>query len=89
VRISATRPNVRFEEKAPREAVLAAVQRFFDTNGRSATRRGGGVVVPSGRFFSARVAEGRSVTRRFTNREYLDGFPGGRKTSWSGSGSPR
>lgn len=73
-RISAALPNVRFEEKAPREAVLAAVRRFFDTMADRDTAGAAGVVVPSGRFFSARVAEGRSITRSFTNREYLDGL---------------
>jgi len=74
-RLSAALPNVRFEEKAPREAVLAAVQRFFDTMAERDAAGAAGVLVPSGRFFSARVAEGKSVTRSFTNREYLDGLP--------------
>ena len=74
-RLSAALPNVRFEEKAPREAVLAAVQRFFDTMAERDAAGAAGVLVPAGRFFSARVAEGKSVTRSFTNREYLDGLP--------------
>ena len=74
-RLSAALPDVRFEEKAPREAVLAAVQRFFDTMAERDAAGAAGVLVPSGRFFSARVAEGKSVTRSFTNREYLDGLP--------------
>jgi hypothetical protein len=74
-RLSAALPGVRFEERAPREAVLAAVQRFFDTMAERDAAGAAGVVVPSGRFFSARVAEGKSVTRSFTNRQYLDELP--------------
>jgi len=74
-RISAALPSVRFEEKATREAVLATVQRFFDTMAARDAAGAAGVVVPAGRFFAARVAEGKSVTRSFTNREYLDGLP--------------
>ncbi len=74
-RISAALPNLRFEEKAPREAVLAAVQRFFDTMTARDVAGATAVLLPAGRFFSARAAEGRSVTRSFTNREYLDGLP--------------
>ena len=74
-RLSAALPGVRFEERAPREAVLAAVQRFLDTMAARDAAGAAGAVVPAGRFFSARVAKAKSLTRSFTNREYLDGLP--------------
>ena len=57
---------------AEREAVLSTVQAFFDT---MAARDAGGarrVLVPEGRFHSVRTRDGKTVTRIFTNQEYLD-----------------
>jgi hypothetical protein len=74
-RISAALPGVRFGEPSPREAVLSAVRRFFDTMAARDAAGAAAVVLPEGRFVSARVVDGRSVTRSFTNREYLNQLP--------------
>jgi hypothetical protein len=59
-----------------RGAVLAAVQRFFDTMASRDVAGASAVLLPEGRFVSVRVVDGKIVTRGFTNREYLDRLAG-------------
>lgn len=58
---------------APEEdAVLAAVQRFFDTMAAKDVDGAEEVLVPEGRLFSVRVVDGEKVVRSSTNQEFLD-----------------
>lgn len=56
------------EPEAPREAVLSARRRFFDTMAARDVAGATAVVLPEGRFYSARVADGKPVTRTVPSR---------------------
>jgi hypothetical protein len=56
------------------EAVLAAVQHFFDSMAAKDVEAAAEVLVPEGQFFSVRIVDGKKVVRSSTNREYLDGL---------------
>jgi hypothetical protein len=63
-------------ETPAREAVLATVQRFFDTMAARDVKGATAVLLPEGRFFSTRVLSGKPVVRSSTHREYLDRLAG-------------
>ena len=54
------------------QAVLAAVQSFFDTMAAKDVEGAKEVLVPEGRLFSVRAVDGEKVVRSSTNQEYLD-----------------
>jgi len=56
------------------EAVLAAVQNFFDSMAAKDVEAAREVLVPEGQFFSVRVVDGKKVVRSSTNQEFLDGL---------------
>lgn len=56
------------------EAVLAAVQRFFDTMAAKDVRGASEILAPEGRFFSVRNVDGKKVVRKATFAEYVDGL---------------
>lgn len=60
---------------AERDAVLAAVQAFFDTMASKDVDAARRVLIPEGRFFSMRQQDGKTVLRTFTNAEYLRDLP--------------
>jgi len=55
-------------------AVLAVVQRFFDTMAAKDVDGAQEVLVPEGRFFSIRTVDGKKVVRSSTNQEFLEGM---------------
>ena len=55
-------------------AVLAAVQRFFDTMASKDVEGAKEILVPEGRLFSVRTVDGQPVVRSSTFQEYLDGL---------------
>ena len=59
---------------AEREAILATVQKFFDTMAARDVAGARGVLMPDGRFFSVRDGGGQRDVRTFTNAEYLEGL---------------
>ena len=56
------------------EAVVAAVQQFFDTMAAKDVEGAREVLVPEGRLFSVRTVDGEKVVRSSSNQEYLDGL---------------
>jgi hypothetical protein len=54
-----------------REAVLAAVQAFFDTMAANDVAGARRILTPEGRFYAVREQDGKSTMRTFTNEEYL------------------
>jgi len=68
------------QEPAPpsrgeREAILAAVQVFFDTMAAQDVLGAERVLIPEGRFHSVRQQDGKPVIRSFSNQEYLRDLP--------------
>jgi hypothetical protein len=57
------------DEKA---AVLAALQKFFDTMATRDVEGARAVLMPEGRLFSVRDQSGQSITRSQSIQEYLD-----------------
>jgi hypothetical protein len=55
-----------------KDAVVAAVQQFFDTMAAKDIEGAAEVLAPDGQFFSIRTTDGEQVVRRSTNREYLE-----------------
>ena len=53
------------------EAVLAAVQQFFDTMAAKDVAGAEQVLVPEGLFFSVRTVDGEKVVRASSNQQYL------------------
>lgn len=58
---------------ADRAAILATVQKFFDTMADRDVEGARQVLVPEGRFFVP--VPGRETMRTFTNQEYLERLP--------------
>jgi len=57
-----------------KEAVLAAVQQFFDTMATKDVDGAGEVLMPDGRLFSVRTVDGEKVVRSSPHQEYLEGL---------------
>ncbi len=57
------------------EAVVAAVQEFFDAMEAADVPRSRAIMAEGARFYSVRTAEGRPVTSTFTAEEHLDRLP--------------
>lgn len=66
--------SLAFQAPPDEDAVLATVQRFFDTMAAKDVAGAREVLVPEGRLFSVRVVDGKKVVRSSTNQEYLDGL---------------
>lgn len=60
---------------ADRDAVLAAVQAFFDTMASKDAAGARRVLLAEGRFFAVRMQDGKPVVRTFTNADYLRDLP--------------
>lgn len=58
-----------------REAVLATVQRFFETMATRDVKGAKELLLPEGLFFSVRNLQGKAVVRSSTHREYLERLP--------------
>jgi hypothetical protein len=61
---------------AEQQAVLAAVQAFFDTMAAKDVTGARRVLMPEGRFSSVRERDGQTSIRSFTSEEYLKDLPG-------------
>lgn len=59
-----------------KNAILAAVQQFFDTMAAKDVAGATEVLVPDGQFFSIRTVDGERVVRSSTNQEYLERLAG-------------
>jgi hypothetical protein len=62
-----------------RDAVVAVVQRFFDSMASRDVALATSVLVSDGRLFSVRQEKGESVVRSTTIKEYLDRMPAGKE----------
>ncbi len=69
------------ENPADRNAILATVQKFFDTMEARDAKGAAEIFAEEGRFHSVRVIDGMKVVRTFSNREHLEGLPY-RKDDW-------
>ena len=54
------------------DAVVAAVQQFFDAMAAKDVEGASEVLVPDGQFFSTRTIDREKVVRRSTNRDFLE-----------------
>ena len=73
--LAAAQPDV-----AEREAVVAVVQRFFDSMATRDVSAASAVLVAEGRFFSVRKDDkGETVVRSTTVKEYLERMPAGKE----------
>jgi Putative lumazine-binding len=69
--MSAQSPAAKESETA---AILAAVQKFFDTMASRDVEGARSVLMPDGRMFSVREQNGQSVTRASSTQDYLEGL---------------
>lgn len=61
------------EPAAPdRDAIVATIQKFFDTMAARDSSGARSVLMPEGRFYSVRDGNDPPVVRTFTNAEFLD-----------------
>ena len=66
-------------EAGEREAVVAVVQRFFDSMASRDVALATSVLVSDGRLFSVRQEKGESVVRSTPIKEYLERMPAGKE----------
>jgi len=64
---------------AERDAVVAVVQRFFDSMAARDVAQASAVLASDGRLFSVRQEKGESVVRSSTVKEYLERMPAGKE----------
>jgi hypothetical protein len=66
-------------DAAEREAIIAVVQRFFDSMATRDVAQAAAVLVSDGRLFSVREEKGETVVRSTTIKEYLERMPAGKQ----------
>lgn len=69
------------DDTADRTAILATVQKFFDTMAARDAKGAAEIFAEEGQFYSVRVIDGKKVVRTFSNREHLEGLSV-RKDDW-------
>lgn len=69
------------KDSADRTAILATVQKFFDTMAARDAKGAAEIFAEEGQFYSVRVIDGKKVVRTFSNREHLEGLSV-RKDDW-------
>ncbi len=62
-----------------KDAVLAAVQQFFDAMTARDVAASERVLIPEGRFASFRTADGKQVMRLRSNQDYINSLPSGKE----------
>ena len=60
---------------AESDAVLAVVQRFFETMAARDVDGARAILLPEGRFYSIRDSAGAAIVRTFTNAQYVTDLP--------------
>ena len=62
-----------------KDAVLAAVQQFFDAMAARDVAASERVLIPEGRFASFRTVDGKQMLRVRSNQDYLNSLPSGKE----------
>jgi hypothetical protein len=65
-------PNAQEPAAPDREAIVATVQKFFDTMAARDSSGARSVLMPEGRFYSVRDGNDQPAVRTFTTAEFLD-----------------